>query len=222
MYASNWSSADYQSQLSALSDPLLGELPRSTESRCSGDVERAAVCCCACCQESACHCHDDFDNDDANTCSSDSVLTILVLPLLLLIQFGMPYFAYRNNSEYLQAAFPSFKIVVASIILFAAASLLYRCSLRLTTTRNVVSALLPEIWMNAVLAYILLTQDITRALQLLLTGNLVLAACGMARGFMEFCEEDEEEDELDGVDDKRATEVVLPVVSCCGATTTCY
>ena len=219
MFSSNWSSADYDAPWrSSLSDPLLGELPPRSESCCSRDVERA--CSCACCQDSSCRCHEDINDDDTNTCSSDSVLTVLVLPLLLLIQFGLPYFAHRDNPEYLQAAFPSLTIVVASIILFAAASLLYKCSLRITSVQNMVSVLLPEIWMNAVLAYILLTQDTTRALQLLLTGNLVLAACGVIRGLMDVCEEDDD-DELDVVNDEPAKEVVVPVVSCCGATNEC-
>ena len=179
-----------------LSKPLLGledrpdldetEIDYEEEDDLSYDVETA--CCFACTDE-------DVEEWIDSPCSS--ITAVLALPVLLVIQFALPYFTTVHADEV-----PTLVMTLSAILLFTIASLLYKYSLPafVSVTRlsmsDILLHLLPEVWANVVLACILLTQDTHLSLQMLLVGNLVLSAGGAIRGVCEW-RSINQEDELD-------------------------
>jgi hypothetical protein len=172
---------------SALSLPLLGVLPAKAE-----DLQRLQ----------AASLPREREDDGVITCAHDCLWSCVMLPLLLLIQFGLSYYQSPSSSQ--PCKLPPVTWVLEAIVLFCLASALYKFTLSNYTSRTPsmmimdYASLIPELWMNAVLVAVLLT-NITIALQLLFIGTFTLSL--VVAIFTIVDDEDEhDEDEHDEID----------------------
>lgn len=90
----------------------------------------------------------EIDNDDEKTCFNELVMMV-ILPMLLLSQFGMVFLMHSEQTAYL-----SWRIVNCSILLFALTAALYRNTCKDAKVQTLVLLLLPEIIMDIVLGLI--------------------------------------------------------------------
>lgn len=213
----------------ALSEPLLGPEANNAEvlSCVEVDLEAQKVTT-----------KEPTDEEETALGSTLDILSSsVILYVLLLVQFALPYCSQYNDSV-TRSFLPSLRITIPSISLFAVATVLYKSSLECSgsagpnqQTQHWIIYLLPEVWMNVVLFVILWTENVTAALQLVLMGNLVLATWGLVRSVMSTCSATNSsggpDEELDvslyrgkerTIEEKAVEEpvVVAPVISCCG------
>jgi hypothetical protein len=146
------------------------------------------------------------EDDGVVTCTHECLWSCLMLPVLLLIQFGLPYYTASIGMPY-QSPFsshpqqlPPVSWVLTAVFPFCLASALYKFTLSDYTSRNPSTAfmdyasLIPELWMNAVLAAVLLT-NILIALQMLFLGTFTLS---LVVAIFTIGDDEDEHDELNG------------------------
>lgn len=115
------------------------------------------------------------DINAANECTDDSsmmdnsFITWVLLPCLLFIQFGMPFYIHDKATASL-----SWSLVNFVIVLYVAAVWIYRQACLDSNIGSVIMLLLPELLMDIVLALILFNR-VVLALAALLASTMLLS-----------------------------------------------